>query len=130
MSITNKTADLLKQNKQVQNDLDSLKQQTDEFVQSVLRNPANQTLINKNNPTLNSAVNVDTTASETDNSEFANILSGIYDFELPSVILAPLNVEQVLMPDPEDQLSLEQINAIQNPSQPSTTPPSKRPKLD
>ena len=111
MSITNKTADLLKQNKQVQHDIDSLKQETEDFVQSVLRNPANQNLMNKNNhQTLTQTITEDTPASETDNSEFANILSGIYDFELPSVILAPLNVEQVLMPDSQDQLSpLDQI---------------------
>ena len=130
MSITNKTADLLKQNKQVQHEIDDLKQQTEDFVQSVLRNPANQNFMNKNNSqALNSAVTAeDTPASETDNSEFANILSGIYDFELPSVILAPLNVEQVLMP--EDQLaSLDQINSMPN-SNDNSGPPSKRPKLD
>ena len=130
MSITNKTADLLKQNKQVQHDIDALKQQTEDFVQSVLRNPANQNLMSKNSQTLNSAVTEDTPASETDNSEFANILSGIYDFELPSVILAPLNVEQVLMPDSQDQLSpLDQINSMPN-SIDNSGPPSKRPKLD
>jgi len=130
LSITNKTADLLKQNKQVQHEIDDLKQQTEDFVQSVLRNPANQNFMNKNNSqALNSAVTAeDTPASETDNSEFANILSGIYDFELPSVILAPLNVEQVLMP--EDQLaSLDQINSMPN-SNDNSGPPSKRPKLD
>jgi len=110
LSVTNRTADLLKQNKLVNNDIESLRQQTEDFVKSVQRNPANQALLNNlNNPTLNSIANVDA-ASESDNTEFANILSGIYDFELPSVILEPL------MPgDPQDQLSLEQTNTMHTP---------------
>ena len=110
LSVTNRTADLLKQNKLVNNDIESLRQQTEDFVKSVQRNPANQALLNNlNNPSLNSIANVDT-ASESDNTEFANILSGIYDFELPSVILAPL-----MSGDPQDQLSLEQTNTIHTP---------------
>ena len=131
MSVTNRTADLLKQNKLVNNDIEALRQQTEDFVKSVQRNPANQALLNNlNNPTLNSIANVDT-ASESDNTEFANILSGIYDFELPSVILAPL-----MSGDPQDQLSLEQTNTMHTPevsgtSESETTSahlPRKRPK--
>ena len=50
------------------------------------------------------------TASESDNTEFASILSGIYNFELPSFILASLMSE-----DTQDQLSLEQTNTIHTP---------------
>ena len=129
LSITNGTADLLKQNKQIQTEIDLLKQQTDDFVKSVLKNPANQAPYNmKENPSLNSATAVDTETSEADNSEFANILSGIYDFELPSVIFEPLNVQPVLMPDPQEQLTLEQLNVMTQPTEISA-PPSKRQKL-
>ena len=49
LSVTNRTADLLKQNKQVNNDIELLRQQTEDFVKSVQRNPANQALINNLN---------------------------------------------------------------------------------
>ena len=115
LSVTNRTADLLKQNKQVNNDIELLRQQTEDFVKSVQRNPANQALLNNlNNPTLNSIANVDT-ASESDNTEFANILSGIYDFELPSVILAPLMSGDPQDRMPQNQLSLEQTNTMHTP---------------
>ena len=136
LSVTNRTADLLKQNKQVNNDIELLRQQTEDFVKSVQRNPANQALLNNlNNPTLNSIANVDT-ASESDNTEFANILSGIYDFELPSVILAPLMSGDPQDRMPQDQLSLEQTNTMHTPevSGPSDSEstsahlPRKRPK--
>ena len=136
LSVTNRTADLLKQNKVVNNDIELLRQQTEDFVKSVQRNPANQALINNlNNPTLNSIANVDT-ASESDNTEFANILSGIYDFELPSVILAPLMSGDPQDRLPQDQLSLEQTNTMHTPevSGPSDNEstsahlPRKRPK--
>ena len=135
LSVTNRTADLLKQNKVVNNDIELLRQQTEDFVKSVQRNPANQAVLNNlNNPTLNSIANVDT-ASESDNTEFANILSGIYDFELPSVILAPLMSGDPQDRLPQDQLSLEQTNTMHTPevsSGPSDNEsahlPRKRPK--
>jgi len=69
-------------------------------------------------------------------TEFANILSDIYDFELPSVIFAPLMSGDPQDRIPQDQLSLEQTNTMHTPevSGPSDSEstsahlPRKRPK--
>ena len=72
-----------------------------------------------------------------DSSDFANILSGIYDFELPSVILAPVTVDQVF---PHDQLTSAnnvQLNLLSTDDESKCTsvfnnssPPRKRIKSD
>ena len=55
------------------------------------------------------------TASESDNTEFANILLSIDDFELSSVILVPLMSGDPQDRLPQDQLSLEQTNTMHTP---------------
>ena len=139
LGIADTTKDLLKKNRQLQKDIDSLKQQTEAFAQSVLSNQQNRGLLKQNqSPTPNIQQLCNTTSSvatpifaactsgpmmsQADSTEFASILSGIYDFELPSVILAPVAVEQVFshdqLPSSEGQL---------NQSTPSS-PPRKRMK--
>ena len=71
--------------------MDSLKAETAEFVQSVMANPSNQALIRPGTVSNQAS----TLSNETD---FAGILSGIYDLELPSIILAPVSDAQVLNP--------------------------------
>lgn len=96
--------------------MDGFKQQTEAFVESVLLNPqnagllpmnSNQNSMNSfevvlqsttgNSPPINSglATPILTSAAAAETSDFANILSGIYDFEVPNMILAPLSVDQM-----------------------------------
>lgn len=116
LGIADTTKELLKKNKQLQKDLDGFKQQTEAFVESVLLNPqnagllpmnSNQNSMNSfevvlqsttgNSPPINSglATPILTSAAAAETSDFANILSGIYDFEVPNMILAPLSVDQM-----------------------------------
>jgi len=136
LNITNNTADLIKKNKELQQELDSLKQQTESFVDSVFANssvqtnhsppggaPTNAGTLGSNSMTnsghhplsavANSRAGVsgvhansgdgnggnDFGHSMMDNNDFTSILSGIYDFELPSVILAPIAVEPMNLPN-------------------------------
>ena len=152
LGITYKTKELLRQNKELQKDLDGLKQQAHHLVQSVLANPENQNLI-RGSPHHTAATTVAAIASSTsaasaimvpqstagsfiqtpntstaESSDFNRILSGIYDFELPSVILAPVL-------DPFDPTSLNPIHQPADqllnsfPSVSSSSPPRKRPKI-
>jgi hypothetical protein len=87
LGITLKTADLLKRNNQFQTDLRSLKEETNAFVDSVMANPENQSLLNKL-PAKQPSTVVTTTALVGDN--FCSDFNGIFDLELPNVILAPI----------------------------------------
>merc|ERR1712018_651365 len=115
LGIADKTKELLKKNKQLQKDLDSLKQETEAFLQCVLGNPQNQGLVVKQKQVLQGTLDITTASSapmmsvntsttsmaSMDTSDFAGILSGIYDIELPSVILAPLPVDPIFAcPEP------------------------------
>ena len=136
LGIADKTKELLKKNKQLQKDLDSLKQETEAFLQCVLNNPQNQGLVVKQkqglqgtleNSTASSvpmmSVNTSTTSmASMDTSDFAGILSGIYDIELPSVILAPLPVDPIFA-CPEPIVSAPSDN-VANQFGMNTTPPS------
>ena len=66
-----------------------------------------------------------------DGVDFNRILSGIYDYELPSVILAPVTMDQVIqdnsMPGAPSNLGENQLNNF--PSVSSSSPPRKRPKI-
>jgi len=144
LGITYKTKELLRKNKELQKDLDGLKQQAHHLVQSVLANPENQNLLRgSSHDTASTAraiasstsaaaaaaiVVPQSTAGSTESSDFNRILSGIYDFELPSVILAPV-LEQAFDPN----ASLNPINPDQLlnsfPSVSSSSPPRKRPKM-
>ena len=92
--------------------MDGFKQQTEAFVGSVLLNPQNAGLLPINNqntmnsfeilpttgnsPPINSGLATPIlTSAAAETSDLANILSGIYDFEVPSMILAPLSVDQM-----------------------------------
>ena len=88
LGITNKTAELLKKNKELQEELDIFKQQTNAFVQSVSSNPENQALMRQQQQQPSHPTSAMVPENE-GSSDFTSILSGIYDFELPSVILAP-----------------------------------------
>ena len=151
MGITNKTAELLRKNKELQKDLDGLKHQTNAFVHSVLSNPENQNMLKGPSPISRSveivspapamatpavmvaqpATMIATNASE--NADFNRILSGIYDFELPSVILAPVAMDQVLQENSLPGASnLGENHAVAtnfSPSVSSSSPPRKRPKI-
>ena len=136
LGIADKTKELLKKNKQLQKDLDSLKQETEAFLQCVLNNPQNQGLVVKQKQVLQGTLDISTASSapmmsvntsttsmaSMDTSDFAGILSGIYDIELPSVILAPLPVDPIFA-CPEPIVSAPSDN-VANQFGMNTTPPS------
>ena len=152
LGITYKTKDLLRRNKELQKDLEGLKQEAHHLVQSVLANPENQNLLRPSPPHTVTSPMVTATATTptmvvaapantatliqapnpTENSDFNRILSGIYDFELPSVILAPVlepydpNLAGLAthpQPQPADP---HQNNSFLSSS---SSPPRKRPKM-
>ena len=120
LSITNKTAELLKKNKQLQEELDTLKVQTESLVREVMANPSNSQLrqsgapapgrgpasadpsavVSSQQPSSSQITGLGSTVGShhENSSDFTSILSGIYDFELPSVILAPVAVEPMTLP--------------------------------
>ena len=139
LGIADKTKELLKKNKQLQKDLDNLKEETDAFLQCVLNNPQNQGLVVKQKQVLQGTLDISTASSapmmsvntsttsmaSVDASDFAGILSGIYDIELPSVILAPLPVDPIFAcPEPPSDNITNQF--AMNLTPPS--PPRKRMK--
>lgn len=136
LGIADKTKELLKKNKQLQKDIDSFKQQTETFLQCVLANPQNQRLVEQNQPLQNIvenvqissatstlAANTSSTMASVDSSEFAGMLSGIFDIELPNVIFANLPMDNTF-PTSEPITSDSQFNLMASPS----SPPRKRVK--